>query len=43
MNVLIAFERSGVERRAFRQLGHNAWSNNLVPADDAGIARTMAI
>lgn len=32
--VLIACERSGVVRTAFRALGHDAWSNDLVPADD---------
>lgn len=34
MNVLIACERSGVVREAFRKRGHNAWSCDLVPADD---------
>lgn len=32
--VLIACERSGVVRRAFRALGHDAFSCDLVPADD---------
>ena len=32
--VLVACERSGVVRTAFRQLGHDAWSADLVPADD---------
>jgi hypothetical protein len=32
--VLIACERSGVVRRAFRQRGHDAWSCDLEPADD---------
>jgi hypothetical protein len=32
--VLVACERSGVVRSAFRRLGHDAWSNDLVPADD---------
>jgi hypothetical protein len=35
MNVLIACEYSGVVRNAFRNLGHNAWSCDLLPADDA--------
>lgn len=35
MNVLIACESSGVVREAFRRLGHNAWSCDLLPADDA--------
>lgn len=34
MRVLIACERSGVVRSAFRALGHDAWSNDLFPADD---------
>lgn len=34
MKVLVACERSGVVRSAFRALGHDAWSNDLVPADD---------
>jgi len=34
MRILIACERSGVVRRAFRALGHNAWSCDLEPADD---------
>lgn len=35
MNVLVACEYSGVVRRAFRELGHNAWSCDLLPSDDA--------
>lgn len=34
MRVLIGCERSGVVREAFRRLGHDAWSCDLVPADD---------
>jgi site-specific DNA-cytosine methylase len=34
MNVLIACEFSGVVRRAFRERGHNAWSCDLMEADD---------
>lgn len=34
LRVLIACERSGVVRRAFEALGHDAWSCDLVPADD---------
>ena len=34
MRVLIACERSGVVRLAFRAVGHDAWSNDLEPADD---------
>ncbi len=34
MRVLIACERSGIVRRAFRERGHDAWSCDLVPADD---------
>lgn len=32
--VLIACERSGVVRRAFEALGHDAWSCDIEPADD---------
>jgi hypothetical protein len=34
MNVLVACEHSGVVREAFRSLGHNAWSCDLLPAGD---------
>ncbi len=34
MRVLIAFEQSGVVREAFRALGHDAWSCDLLPAGD---------
>lgn len=34
MRVLIACEFSGVMRRAFRALGHDAWSCDLLPAED---------
>jgi len=34
MRILIACERSGVVRQAFRNKGHDAWSCDLVPADD---------
>ena len=34
MRVLIACEYSGKVRRAFRALGHDAWSCDLLPADD---------
>lgn len=34
MNVLVACERSGVVRQAFRQAGHNAWSCDLAEAED---------
>jgi hypothetical protein len=34
VNVLVACEKSGVVRRAFRALGHNAWSCDLEPSDD---------
>lgn len=35
MKVLIACEFSGVVRRAFRAKGHEAWSCDLLPAEDA--------
>jgi hypothetical protein len=34
MNVLVAYESSGIVREAFRNLGHRAWSCDLQPADD---------
>ncbi len=34
MKVLIACEFSGVVRRAFRDAGHDAWSCDLLPAED---------
>lgn len=34
LRVLIACEFSGVVRRAFRALGYDAWSCDLLPADD---------
>ena len=36
MRVLVACECSGVVRRAFRALGHAAFSCDIVPADDNG-------
>ena len=33
MRVLVACESSGVMRRAFAALGHEAWSCDLLPAD----------
>jgi len=34
MKVLIACEYSGTVREAFRSLGHDAWSCDLLPSDD---------
>jgi len=34
MRVLVACEFSGVVRNAFRRMGHEAWSCDLLPADD---------
>lgn len=34
MRVLVACEYSGRVREAFRRLGHNAWSSDLLPAED---------
>jgi hypothetical protein len=34
VRVLIGCEMSGVVRRAFRALGHDAWSCDLLPAED---------
>ena len=36
MRVLIGCEFSGVVRRAFRERGHDAWSCDLLPAEDGG-------
>lgn len=35
MRVLVACEFSGVVRRSFRALGHDAWSCDLLPSDDS--------
>lgn len=35
MRVLVACEYSGVVREAFRELGYDAWSCDLLPADDS--------
>lgn len=35
MRVLIACEFSGTVRKAFRALGHDAWSCDLMPAEDS--------
>ena len=34
MRVLVACEYSGTVREAFRKLGHDAWSCDLLPCDD---------
>lgn len=36
MKVLIACEFSGIVREAFRKRGHDAWSCDLLPSDQAG-------
>jgi hypothetical protein len=36
MRVLVACEFSGVVRRAFTDAGHDAWSCDLLPAEDSG-------
>jgi hypothetical protein len=36
MKVLVACEFTGTVRRAFRELGHEAWSCDLLPAEDGG-------
>lgn len=36
MRVLVACEFSGAVRRAFRALGHDAWSCDVIPAEDGG-------
>lgn len=42
MRVLIAYERSGVVRRAFRAAGHEAYSCDLAPADDGSADHIQA-
>jgi len=34
MAILIACEESGIVRRAFRELGYNAWSCDILPSSD---------
>lgn len=36
MRILVACEFSGVVRREFRALGHDAWSCDILPAEDGG-------
>ena len=36
MKILVACERSGLVRKAFRERGHEAYSCDLFPADDGG-------
>jgi hypothetical protein len=35
VRVLVGCEESGVVRRAFRERGHDAWSNDLIPSRDS--------
>jgi hypothetical protein len=37
MKILFGCESSGTMRRAFRALGHDAWSCDILPADDGSI------
>jgi hypothetical protein len=41
LRVLIACEFSGTVRRAFRALGHDAWSCDLLPSEDGSIYHLM--
>lgn len=41
MKVLIGCEYSGAVRRAFRALGHDAWSYDLLPAEDGSAYHTQ--
>jgi site-specific DNA-cytosine methylase len=41
MKVLVACEFSGVVRRAFRDAGHDAWSCDLLPAEDGSMYHLM--
>lgn len=42
MRVLVACEFSGVVRRAFRKRGHDAWSCDLLPAEDTSPHHVIA-
>lgn len=42
MTVLVACEFSGTVRRAFRALGHDAWSCDLLPAEDGSAFHLQA-
>lgn len=42
MRVLVACEFSGVVRRAFRARGHDAWSCDLLPAEDGDVHHLQA-
>lgn len=42
LRVLVACEFSGTVRRAFERLGHNAWSCDLLPAEDGSQHHHMA-
>jgi len=42
LRVLVACEFSGIVRKAFRRRGHNAWSCDLLPAEDGSPYHTIA-
>lgn len=42
MNVLVACEYSGRVREAFRRMGHDAWSCDLLPAEDGSVRHEIA-
>lgn len=41
MKVLVACEYSGRVRNAFRRLGHDAWSCDLLPSEDSGMTHIV--
>jgi hypothetical protein len=43
MKVLVACEFSGTVRSAFRKLGHDAWSCDILPAEDGGEHRQQNV
>ena len=43
MRVLVGCEESGVVRDAFAALGHDAWSNDLIPARNGGQHLQMCV
>ena len=43
MRVLVACEFSGIVRNAFLKHGHNAWSCDLLPAEDVWLTANEAV
>lgn len=43
MRILVACEFSGRVREAFRKLGHDAWSCDLLPSDDNSLYQKAVV